>query len=99
MAAGYEYVAPGIQRRYRTLYAVKEIPKALRKHFGRARFVQSLGTNDRARAITIAAPILLSWDAAISREKAGLEEPATLTSILAKLEVIDRRLKKIEEYV
>lgn len=64
-----KYVAPGIQLRKKRLYAVQEIPKALRKKLGRSRFVQSLGTDSVACAKRRAAPLIAGWKRQIEQAK------------------------------
>lgn len=64
-----KYVAPGIQQRRKGLYAVQEIPKALRPRFKRARFVQSLKTDSINVAKRRAAVLIAEWKAEIERAK------------------------------
>jgi integrase len=68
------YVAPGIQRRHRKLYAIQEVPKDLRQKIGRVRFVQSLDTDSLSVAKRRAAVLIADWKAQI--EAARSDKPA-----------------------
>lgn len=60
-----------IQKRKQGYYAVLEIPKALRDHFGRPRFIESLQTRELKLAER-RVPILVSkWKASIERAREG----------------------------
>ncbi len=59
-----------LERRRNLWYAVLTIPKDAREKLGRMRFIQSLGTPDKAKANILAAPILARWKAMI-REARG----------------------------
>ncbi|WP_439118222.1 DUF6538 domain-containing protein, partial [Nereida ignava] len=50
-----------IQKRRRQWYAVLEIPKALRQHFGKPRFVMSLRTDSQRIAEQRVLPVILEW--------------------------------------
>ena len=50
-----------IQKRRRQWYAVLEIPKALRQHFGKPRFVKSLRTDSQRVAEQRVLPVILEW--------------------------------------
>lgn len=50
-----------LQRRRRQLYAVLEIPKALRQHFKKPRFVMSLKTDSLSLAEQKVLPIIAEW--------------------------------------
>lgn len=50
-----------IQKRRRRWYAVLEVPKPLRKQFGKPRFVQSLETETRSVAERRVLPIVAEW--------------------------------------
>jgi integrase len=64
-----------IQKRKQGYYAVLEIPKALRDHFGKPRFVESLQTRDLKLAER-RVPILVSkWKASIEKAR-GVSSPA-----------------------
>lgn len=66
-----------IQKRKQGYYAVLEIPKALRSHFGRPRFIESLQTRELKLAER-RVPILVSkWKAAIEKARGG-NTPASL---------------------
>ena len=53
-------------------YAVLEIPKALRKHFGKVRFKQSLETDSLSIANSRVLPVIAEWKQQIAIAK-GLE--------------------------
>ena len=50
-----------VQKRRRRWYAIMEIPKALRPHFGKHRFVQSLETDSRTIAERRVMPVVVAW--------------------------------------
>ena len=50
-----------IQKRRRQWYAILEIPKALRQHFGKPRFVMSLRTDSQSIAEQRVLPVILDW--------------------------------------
>jgi len=50
-----------LQRRRRRWYAILEIPKPLRKRFGKPRFVQSLETESRSIAERRVLPVVTAW--------------------------------------
>src|SRR5262249_59821183 len=72
------------QKRGKTLYAILEIPKALRPRFGRARFVQSLGTDSIKTAQVVAAKIVADWKAEIAVAKGEPDNAALYRAALAK---------------
>jgi hypothetical protein len=53
-------------------YAVLEIPKALRKHFGKVRFKQSLETDSLGIANSRVLPVIAEWKRQVAIAK-GLE--------------------------
>jgi integrase len=65
-----------IQQRRQGYYAVLEIPKALRQHFGRPRFIKSLETRDLKLAERRTYVLIPQWKAAIERAK-GNTGPAS----------------------
>jgi integrase len=58
-----------LERRYRTFYALHDIPADLRASIGRKRFVASLRTQDIETAKTRAALLESTWRAAIERAR------------------------------
>lgn len=60
-----------LQKRRKQWYALQEIPPALRETIGRSRFVQSLGTEDRATAKRRAAPLEVRWRSEIEKARSG----------------------------
>ena len=56
-----------LQRRRRRWYAVVEIPKSLQGHFGRKRFIKSLGTESLTEAERLRWPVVSQWQAEIAR--------------------------------
>ncbi len=58
-----------LQKRRRRWYAILEIPKELRKTFGRARFVQSLETESLSVAERRVLPIVTAWKKDIAQVK------------------------------
>ncbi len=64
-----------IQQRRQGYYAVLEIPKALREHFGKPRFVESLKTRDLKLAERRVPLLVSKWKAAIEKAK-GTNTPA-----------------------
>ena len=74
------YVAPNIEKRRRLYYAVVEIPRPLREKFGRARFVQSLGTDCLKTAKYLAGPIVVARSTSRSvSARAGEAKPLPAT--------------------
>ena len=61
-----------LQRRRRQWYAILEIPKALRQHFGKPRFVMSLQTDSQSVAEKKVLPVILEWKKQIDLAK-GLD--------------------------
>ncbi|MCZ6483927.1 MAG: hypothetical protein O6757_11920, partial [Alphaproteobacteria bacterium] len=58
------------QKRRRRWYAVLEIPKALRPHFGnKPRFIQSLETDSRIVAQRRVGPVIAAWRSEIARAR------------------------------
>lgn len=80
------YVAPGIQRRHRKLYAIQDIPKALRPKLGRVRFVQSLDTDSLAVAKRRAAVLIAEWKAQIeaARDDKPIDDAAFFRAALQR---------------
>ncbi len=62
-------MASYLQKRRRRWYAVLEIPKALRPHFGKHRFVQSLETDSRIAAQRRVGPVIAAWRSEIARAR------------------------------
>src|SRR5262249_38052760 len=79
-----KYVAENIQKRGQTLYAILEIPKALRPKFGRARLVQSLGTDSIKVATVLARKIVADWKLEIATAKGEPDNAALYRAALAK---------------
>ncbi len=50
-----------VQKRRRRWYAIMEIPKVLRPHFGKHRFVQSLESDSRTIAERRVMPVVVAW--------------------------------------
>jgi integrase len=65
-----------IQKRKQGYYAVLEIPQALRNHFGKPRFIESLKTRDLKLAERRVHILIPKWKAAIEKAK-GNNGPAT----------------------
>ena len=61
-----------LQRRRRQWYAILEIPKALRQHFCKPRFVMSLQTDSQSVAEKKVLPVILEWKKQIDLAK-GLD--------------------------
>lgn len=75
-----------LQRRRRQWYAVLEIPKALRQHFNRSRFVLSLKTDSLSLAEQKVLPVIAEWKRKIAIAKgidvgSGDELLATLARV------------------
>ncbi len=63
-------MASYLQKRRRRWYAVLEIPKALRPHFGnKPRFIQSLETDSRIVAQRRVGPVIAPWRSEIARAR------------------------------
>ena len=63
-------MASYLQKRRRRWYAVLEIPKALRPHFGnKPRFIQSLETDSRIVAQRRVGPVIAAWRSEIARAR------------------------------
>jgi len=73
-----------LQRRGDTIYVIKEIPKALRPKFGRARFVQSLGTDSIKKAKALYPRIVAEWTNAILVAKGEPDDAAAYREALRK---------------
>lgn len=65
-----------IERRRNLWYALLTIPEDVRGKLDKLRFVQSLGTPDKAEAMILAAPLLAKWKAEI-REARGAHNALT----------------------
>lgn len=65
-----------IERRRNLWYALLTIPEDVRGKLDKLRFVQSLGTPDKAEAMILAAPLLAKWKAEI-REARGATNALT----------------------
>ncbi|WP_420536845.1 DUF6538 domain-containing protein, partial [Lentibacter algarum] len=50
-----------LQRRRRQWYAILEIPRALRQHFNKPRFVMSLRTDSLSLAEQKVLPVVAEW--------------------------------------
>lgn len=55
-----------LEKRRRRWYAVLEIPKDLREHFGRPRFFQSLQTDSQREAERLVGPVVALWRSRIA---------------------------------
>ena len=60
-----------LQKRRRRWYGVMEIPKALRPHFNKARFLQSLETESLTVAEVRVLPLVIEWKKALAVAKGG----------------------------
>jgi hypothetical protein len=58
-----------LQKRVNRWYAILEIPKALRSHFGKPRFVQSLKTENRSKAGRRVLEVVAGWKKEIAVAK------------------------------
>ena len=58
-----------LQRRYRTWYAVMEVPKPLRAKLGRSRFKQTLKTESLSEAERRALPLVAEWQRLVDEAK------------------------------
>jgi integrase len=67
-----------LQKRRLRWYAVLEIPAALRRQFGKPRFVQSLGTDSLAEAKRKVGRIVGDWMDALHRARTGGAKPAVV---------------------
>lgn len=67
---------PYIERRRNLWYALLTIPEDVREKLGKLRFIQSLGTPDKAEAMILAAPLIGKWKAMI-REARGATNAVT----------------------
>jgi integrase len=92
------HVPDFIQKRRRRWYAVLEIPKDLRRHFGRARFVQSLETDSPKLAANKAALIVATWKSQIA---AARNEPDSEVSFyrraLARAKTPQKKAAMLEQ--
>lgn len=61
-----------IERRRRRWYAVLDVPKDLRDHFGTARFVKSLETESQSEAERLVLAVVAGWKAGIHATRSGL---------------------------
>lgn len=52
-------------------FAIMEIPKSLRSHFGKVRFKQSLGTESLTEAETLVLPIVIGWRLELEEARTG----------------------------
>ncbi|MFQ5973924.1 MAG: tyrosine-type recombinase/integrase [Alphaproteobacteria bacterium] len=72
-----ELMASYLQKRRHRWYAVLEIPKALRPHFGnKPRFIQSLETDSRIVAQRRVGPVIAAWRSEIARARQGPNDDA-----------------------
>ena len=62
-----------LQRRYRTWYAVLEIPKALRPKLGQPRFIRSLKTDSQKLADQRMMPLVAEWKRLVELARTGNE--------------------------
>jgi len=69
-------MASHLQKRRQRWYAVLEIPKPLRPHLRRARFVQSLGTDSLAVAQRRVGPVVAAWRSEIARARQEPDDDA-----------------------
>lgn len=75
-----------LERRRQLWYALLTIPADLREHFGKIRFVQSLGTADKREAEIIAGPVIASWRGQIRQAK-GQSNPLQQEALRWKQEL------------
>ena len=90
-----------LQRRRRKWYAILEIPKALRDHFGKPRFVMSLQTDSQTVAENKVPPIILEWKKQISIAKdleIGSDDELLATLALARQDAQRHRSKGVPDY-
>lgn len=76
-----------LQYRYKTWYAVLEIPKKLRPVFGKSRFFQSLKTDSQRVAEHRVLPVVANWKRQIELARTGNERPE---AIMHQLESITK---------
>ncbi|MEC9267581.1 MAG: tyrosine-type recombinase/integrase [Pseudomonadota bacterium] len=91
-----------LQKRRRRWYAVLEIPKALRRHFGKSRFVKSLETESRSVAERRVHTIVAGWkrDIASARNEPCENDAAYFARQLRHANTESQRLaikERIEE--
>ena len=90
-----------LQRRRRKWYAILEIPKALRDHFGKPRFVMSLQTDSQTVAENKVPPIILEWKKQISIAKGleiGSDDELLATLALARQDAQRHRSKGVPDH-
>lgn len=66
-----------LEQRRRRWYAVMDVPKELRDHFGKPRLVKSLGTESRSEAERLVLPIVAAWKAQVAAIRSGDASQAT----------------------
>lgn len=58
-----------IEKRRNLWYATLTVPPDVRDRIGRFKFIESLGTADKRKAVALAAPVIARWRALIRRER------------------------------
>jgi len=82
-----------IVKRRRRYYAVLEIPKSLRKVFGKPRFFQSLKTESLSVAELRVMPLVYEWKRLIASARGTSDLGGALTDLVARVRVDHRRLQ------
>jgi integrase len=62
-----------IERRRNLWYATLTVPADIRGKLGKHKFIQSLGTPDKRKALALAAPLIATWRAIIRRERGEVD--------------------------
>ena len=82
-------------------YAVLEIPKALRKHFGKVRFKQSLETDSLSIANSRVLPVIAEWKRRVAIAKGleiGSDDELLATLALVRQDTQRHRSKGVPDY-
>lgn len=82
-----------IEKRRRRYYAVLEIPKAVRKTFGKPRFVMSLRTESLSVAEVRVMPIIYGWKRLIASARSGNYSSDTFLDLVARVRIDSERLR------
>ena len=82
-----------IQKRRRKWYAVLEIPKALRSHFQKPRFLKSLETEDLSVAERRVLPIIAEWKNEIAIAKG---KPMDNNKLLDKVRQVRKDTQRLQ---
>ena len=82
-----------IQKRRRKWYAVLEIPKTLRSHFQRPRFLKSLETEDLSIAERRVLPIIAEWKNEIAIAKG---KPVDNNKLLDKVRQVRKDIQRLQ---